>query len=49
MENLVFSIKFLAEFVLFMAFWWFIGYLLKFPEKYEKMQNERHQNRTSMK
>jgi len=49
MENLIFSMKFLAELFLFLAFWWLIGYLLKFPEKYEKMQNERHQNRTSMK
>ncbi len=49
MENLIFSIKFLAGLFLFLAFWWFIGYILKFPEKYEEMQNQRHSNRTLLK
>jgi hypothetical protein len=32
-----------------LAFWWFIGYILKLQQKYEKMQNQRHGNRTVIK
>lgn len=49
MENLIFSLKFLAELFLFLAFWGFIGYLLKFPEKYEQMQQEQEQNKKLLK